>query len=156
MVDRNHPPWTAHNVSPLLLHSTICLATFLATSLSVFETSRPHLHERFRSVTYPAMKFMPRNVFVAVAVARSRTDFLSQLLRQQKNARRVDYIVQRFVQSMWQQNYETSCKKEKKNCHDMSNDPTSSCSFNTHRFKIKAISLTETSRARGPMNLRKF
>ena len=81
---------------------------------------------------------MPRNVFVAVTVARSRADFyFSQRLRQQKIARHVHfsacYTKQLFVQIVSQQNCETSCEKTslqlqvgpfvgdritfKKNCH---------------------------------------
>ena len=48
---------------------------------------RHKLHGSLPSVTCPVMN-MPRNVFVAVTVARSRTDFyFSQRSRQQKNCK---------------------------------------------------------------------
>ena len=53
----------------------------------------------------------PRNVFVAVTVARSRTDFyFLQQLRQQVHFRAC-YTRQRLVQLVSQQDCETNCKK---------------------------------------------
>ena len=54
-------------------------------SRNLVASLRHKLHESLRSVTYPGMN-MSCNVFLAVTVARSRTNFyFSQRLRQQQN-----------------------------------------------------------------------
>ena len=97
---------------------TVTLGNFPCNlSRNLVAPLRYQLHESLPSVTCPETNITARNVFVAVTVARSRSNFLllATVAVTKNIARHVHlrpcYTRQRFVQLVLQQNCETSFKK---------------------------------------------